>query len=193
MYKIEIGRKQLLVIVICASLLVTLLFWGIVQPAAAHDAYRPAYLTTFGETYASSTSNDAGCQLCHQNPGGGDGWNAYGWSIRQQILDDSGPTITQVLTSIETVDADGNGVSNLDEINNNAQPGWTAGDANTIFFSDGTTLTDQAPPDGVSAVDVDATYVSLRNQQVATATALPLIGLLMLIAVSAVGIKQTRR
>ena len=118
------------------------------QEASAFGSIRSLWL----ETYVESDFNQAGCQLCHQNPGGGDGWNAYGWSIRQQIHD-GGLGHVEAIRAVEALDADGNGVSNLDEINANFLPGWASGDTNTIYFKDGRTETGQTAPSGIGSLD----------------------------------------
>ena len=48
----------------------------------------------------------------------------------------------------EGVDSDGDGTTNLAEINAGSQPGWTAGNNNTIYDLDGTTVVsaNQPPP-----------------------------------------------
>jgi hypothetical protein len=48
--------------------------------------------------------------------------------------------------TIEPFDSDNNGDSNLDEINANAQPGWTEGENNTIYYKNGSTVPGQLPP-----------------------------------------------
>lgn len=114
---------------------------------------RPSFANTWQSTYPNSASFDqAGCQLCHQRAGGGDGWNEYGWNIRQAIIEQE-LSIDEAIAAAATMDSDGNDVSNLDEINANAQPGWTGGSTNAIYFSDGLVLQDQLPPNGISLLD----------------------------------------
>ena len=109
---------------------------------------RSQYLTTWQESYPSSTSDDASCQLCHQNAG--NPWNAYGWDLRQEWVINGSVALAGAagLAIIEPLDSDGNPAqtSNINEINANTQPGWTEGATNTIYFKNGSTLTDQLPP-----------------------------------------------
>ncbi|MCK4739092.1 MAG: putative metal-binding motif-containing protein [Deltaproteobacteria bacterium] len=88
--------------------------------------------------YASSTSRQnvtdgsgKQCEFCHETSSGGDGWNGYGWVMKVEI--NAGATNEQAFATIENQDSDGNGDSNLVEINANTQPGWTA-TGNTINF-----------------------------------------------------------
>lgn len=109
---------------------------------------RPAYFSQWQTFYSESDADTAGCQLCHQNSGGGNGWNSYGWRIREEFLS-SGSGIESAFVAVqnEDSDADPTASTNLAEINANSQPGWTAGAVNTIFFNDDTTLLNQLPPD----------------------------------------------
>lgn len=88
------------------------------------------------------------CQLCHAGTGGGQPWNAYGWSIR--VERQLGATIQQAIANVETGDADGAGGSNLNEIDAGTQPGWTTGPVNTHFFASGATVTNQNPPAAIA-------------------------------------------
>jgi len=118
----------------------------VVTPAYAF----PSILETWRNTYPNSTADDisaAGCQLCHANSGGGSPWNAYGWALRGE-LGSNGGDLDAALGALERLRVDGNLVfaNSLDQINNNFQPGWTEGNRNTIYFSDGTAEANQAPP-----------------------------------------------
>jgi hypothetical protein len=104
--------------------------------------------------YPTSTTDDAvlagtgaECQICHQSSGGGNGWNAYGWRIRQGIVDGS-LTAPQAILAAEPFDSDLDpaAATNGAEIAEGTQPGWTVGATNTIFFKNGSTLTEQLPP-----------------------------------------------
>lgn len=135
---------------VCALLLTlsTLNLIAPVQPVSAN----PTIIGQWRDTYPESTSDDAQCRLCHFNPSGGDGWNAYGWSIRQQIYD-NGLTAEEAFPAVEALDADGNGITNLVEISANALPGWTSGTVNTIYFKDGTTQENQEAPSTIGLLD----------------------------------------
>jgi hypothetical protein len=91
------------------------------QPVFATSGYG----STWSGIYPSSTSDNAGCQLCHgtstQN------LNPYGFAISPNCS--SWANITAGINGAtgENSDGDSGGYSNLDEINANAQPGWTTG------------------------------------------------------------------
>jgi len=104
------------------------------------DTEYPSSLTD--DNVINGTSKN--CQLCHEDVNGGEGWNAYGWKLWE--LDDAGFSRQQSITMAEAFDSDGDGTSNLTEIGANTQPGWTPGNNNTIYFSDGSTQTGQAAP-----------------------------------------------
>jgi len=115
-------------------------FVGLAVSARAY----PYYYNAWNSYYPNSLSDDnviAGhgqaCGVCHSNPQGGEGWNAYGWQLRQSI--NLGQDINSALASAESLDSDGDpaGSSNLDEISMHAQPGWTSGPNNTLHTSSG--------------------------------------------------------
>jgi hypothetical protein len=117
---------------------------------------RPPFATTWSSLYPTSASLDhvvngtgSSCQLCHESLSGGDGWNAYGWTIKQIV--DGGQSLSNAIMAVEGTDSDGDpgGFTNLAEITSGAQPGWTSGATNTIFFDDGSTTTNQLPPAGI--------------------------------------------
>ena len=117
---------------------------------------RPAYPGIWSAAYpgSSSLTNAAAggsqCLLCHQNIGGGQPYNQYGWNIRQDFI--GGNPIATAIANAEPLDSDGDpgGNSNLAEINANAQPGWTPGPNNTVFFNTGGTVSGQIPPGGIA-------------------------------------------
>jgi len=95
---------------------------------------RPAYLNSWVGEYAQDNpeASETGCQLCHQNASGGNGWNEYGWDIRVRFfqLEGQGTTTQRVLQSfsdVENVNSDPNDSSSntyLEEVLADAQPGW---------------------------------------------------------------------
>lgn len=127
--------------------------FGILQPEPEPVAANGSVFGAFSTAYPASGSTEARCQLCHMSESGGDGWNAYGWSIRQGINDD-GLSIAEAIAAVEALDADNNGTSNLDEINAGRLPGWTKGAVNTVYFKDGTTMAGQLPPNPGVALDI---------------------------------------
>ena len=97
-------------------------FWVLVS---ATEAYAfSIYLTrsAFSTVYPDSQSEvNAGCKLCHAAVN--TQLNPYG----KAICDTSAPTLAERITSVavENADSDGNGDTNIYEINTSAQPGWT--------------------------------------------------------------------
>jgi hypothetical protein len=76
---------------------------------------RPSYLSSFERTYpAAAGSRIDACNLCHNSPKGGDARNPYGLSYAS-----SGHNFT----AIENIDSDGDGWTNLQEINSLTFPG----------------------------------------------------------------------
>lgn len=114
---------------------------------------RGTFLSTWQAIYPDSASDDnvingtgKSCQLCHETASGGGSWNGYGWDMKLGL--DAGLTVAEAIAAIEGFDSDIDPTAsdNLTEINADAQPGWTDGANNTIYFKDGTTATGQLPP-----------------------------------------------
>ncbi len=78
------------------------------------------------------------CQLCHEMPAGGNGWNSYGWAIRslRTVLESTAEAIEEAET--DNADNDPSGSSNLLEIESGTQPGWTEGSGNRIRYKPNT-------------------------------------------------------
>lgn len=100
------------------SILCGLLFAALPLPAMAFSSY----LNAFHTRYPNSTLNTlpgktVGCALCH--PGGDDanGWNAYG----TDFMNVSGSTTVRFQT-VEPLDSDNDGFTNLAEINASTDP-----------------------------------------------------------------------
>ena len=98
---------------------------------ASQGAYAfPSCGSHFAARYSASTTDDlAGCQTCHQSASGGNNFNVYGSELLAKAGDagvsacsDTGFTVAA--EAAEGVDSDGEGHSNLVEINDNKQPGW---------------------------------------------------------------------
>ena len=105
-------------------------------------------------TMANAVAAGGRCLVCHEDgANGGSPWNAYGWQLRQQAMMGSG--VNGAFSAVEAAnsDMDPGGFSNLFEIDNHAQPGWTEGANNTLFFGSGATQNNTNPPSGL--VDVD--------------------------------------
>jgi len=119
----------------------------------------PSILSTWQSRPDNASSNSeqiAACQMCHQRSGGGNGWNAYGWEIRQNL-----PGVISAINAAANIDSDGDGQSNLVEIQNDEQPGWRDGANNTIYCDTtlsynpcdgGMQLANQLPPDFTSLI-----------------------------------------
>jgi hypothetical protein len=76
---------------------------------------RPSYLSTFEKTYpAAAGSRIDACNLCHNSPAGGDARNSYGLSYAS-----SGHSFS----AIENTDSDGDGWTNIQEIQALTFPG----------------------------------------------------------------------
>ena len=138
-------------IVKCIPACLLFLFSLTIEIAAA----RPSILSAWQTAYPASDSGQANCQLCHQNRSGGNGWNPYGWNVRQEIRDNS-LNNSAAFAAVEALNSDGSFPlsSNVDEISGGTQPGWTLGLTNTIFFKDNTTLANQAPPSLTTPLDL---------------------------------------
>lgn len=112
------------------------------------------FLTTWRGIYPSSTSSGAvGCATCHVGTGGGNPWNAYGWSVRQAYIAGGRSNITTAIQSVEGNDADGDGSTNIIEITANTLPGWTKGNNNSSFFSNNTITTGNPPISTTTPLD----------------------------------------
>lgn len=119
--------------------------WGLLRTPQPVEA-KPEILAAWRAYYPPSRSDDVNCRLCHVNAGGGSPWNAYGWSIRQRVVE-QGLTFEQAFAAVEALDADNNGKTNLQEITANVQPGWQTG-SNVVYAKDATTQTVAAPSIG---------------------------------------------
>ena len=80
---------------------------------------------------ASQTAALGGCQTCHQVAGSGSSFNVYGAALRANGASGAGSSCTAVdfaavlkKIEVEGADSDGNGDSNIVEIEGGAQPGW---------------------------------------------------------------------
>jgi uncharacterized membrane protein len=87
---------------------------------------RPEFLAAFKATYPivkpGGVIDSASCNLCHK--GGPPKLNPYGASVKSALDKLSVSSVNaQVLHSIEATDSDGDGWSNLDEINADTLPG----------------------------------------------------------------------
>lgn len=93
----------------------------------------PDILAEWRNLYPASGSDDIDCQLCHVNPSGNTPWNAYGIEIMEVYWAGGRSNIVEAIEIVEDFDSDGDGVSSIDEISANGQPGWRPGTANTHY------------------------------------------------------------
>jgi PKD repeat protein len=115
------------------------------QPAHAW----PGCTAFFSAAYPDSLTEDEGaCQTCHQSSNGGGNFNGYGQDLFGNGAAGAGVACTSAdiagaFTAVELFDSDGEGTSNIDEINAHAQPGW-------CVEAQGSSCTNRgAPPAGI--------------------------------------------
>jgi len=133
-------------------------------PAAAFTGMLADWKARYGAI--SSSGDSANCQLCHANTNGGDPWNGYGWDIREAKRDlacdvngDASVSNAEAFFCVETQnsDRDGSNYANGFEIGVNAQPGWTQGATNILYFRTGATVINQPAPTNIGKLDPDGT------------------------------------
>lgn len=118
---------------------------------------RPDYFDIWRSIYPSAQASELDCQLCHQRPDGGDGWNGYGFDVRTTFFDVYGGTDMQAsIRFIENLnsDQDTDNLDNKIEIDSQLYPGWVNSETNIIYFKDGTFLLNQAPPQREGLTDL---------------------------------------
>ncbi len=118
-----------------------------------------SYLTTFVNTYpaAKSTSLNS-CVLCHVNPAGGGTRNAYGEAFR---------TAGHSFTAIEAADSDGDGYTNIQEINAGTFPGDSTSHPGGTTDTTPPTVTSFTIPSTSSSLTVSITqFVASDNMGV---------------------------
>jgi len=115
-------------------------------PTAEADS---SCFATFNTTYGNSgTLDSGGCRTCHQLAGGGSTFNAYGEDLLAMNAVCNAEFATK-LVAVEPVDSDGEGNSNIVEIEAGAQPGWCVESPGSSCTNPGTppnALLDPAPP-----------------------------------------------
>jgi len=126
------NRYSLVPVVLAMALLAS-------QDANAFSSCVNAFATTYPN---STTENQGGCQTCHQSPGGGSNFNVYGDALLANVDSTAGPICTTAgfqaaAAAVENADSDGEGHSNLVEINENVQPGWCGADRSGCNNSNG--------------------------------------------------------
>ena len=102
MSKINSYLTVLVLLVLLASLL---------SPIATA---RPPYLDAFNERYGTEDTKLDACITCHFNPGGGGPRNPYGEAYQDSGMD---------FAAIEDLDSDGDGFTNIENINALTFPG----------------------------------------------------------------------
>jgi parallel beta-helix repeat protein len=116
-------------------------------PASARGPGLSAWESLYGGFSASS--DVAQCAVCHGTDPGGTSWNQYGWDIRD-VRESGDPNCATWVDAIQCVE-DNQSVSTVpgmysfwDEIVASSQPGWTPGNANTVYTLVGASM-DQLP------------------------------------------------
>jgi parallel beta-helix repeat protein len=129
-----------------ASVALAVLFMG-APPASARGPGLTAWEFLYGGFSASS--DVAQCAVCHGTDPGGASWNQYGWDIRD-VRESGDPNCASWEDAIQCVE-DNPSVSTVpgmysfwDEIVASSQPGWTPGNANTVYTPVGASM-DQLP------------------------------------------------
>lgn len=86
--------------------------------------------------------------MCHQRVTGGDGWNPYGWRVRELYVQFGRQSITDAFALAESANSDQDELelSNIQEIDKGLFPGWVNSDTNLVIFKDLTFLANQSPP-----------------------------------------------
>ena len=138
---------------------------------------KSSYFNTWRSLYPGSSTDDnvlngtgASCQLCHASSNGGNGWNGYGWRVRQNL---GSMNLSAAILAAEPFDSDADptGSDNLAEITADAQPGWTPGASNTFYFKDGSTQTGNVPPSILG--DLDPPGCTVTTYCTPSATSIP--------------------
>ena len=106
------------------------------------NAYALAvFLEEWRERYPGREISDINCQVCHIGREGGSPWNAYGQDIREALaaMPVLERNIAQAFIEVESLNSDDDEpeVSNIEEINNDTQPGWRPGRVNNAFDRNG--------------------------------------------------------
>lgn len=116
---------------------------------SAESQAMPRYGEWWLEKYENiSASGNASCQLCHKNFGG-NGWNEYGWDVRSvfnALTGNEESRLLEALDQIENFSTNNSSNTFIQEIEENAQPGWDEGQVNLIRYSNGTADEVIAPP-----------------------------------------------
>lgn len=85
-----------------------------------------AFSKTFNETYKvekGSALDKAACMVCHLGAKGGK-LNPYGLDVQKEMKIEKQKAVNkQVLTKVEQLDSDKDGVKNIDEIKKDTNPG----------------------------------------------------------------------
>ena len=145
--------------------------WGVVAVLMLACSVRAhaqsAFYSNFSATYPSSSlSNSSKCNVCHVSAGGGGAGNSYysQWSPSDRTF-----------TSINGSDADGDGYSNLTEINAGTWPGDASSKPNTAPVANaGTnqskTVGQLVTLDGTGSSDADANPLTYSWSQTSGTT-----------------------
>ena len=141
-----------------STLVVQPLIWGalsltlaavLAAPASSTSGIRNAWRTNYPN---SQSYQNASCSLCHLSNSTTNRYNSYGYAIKQQI--DMGASNVAAFSTVEGLDSDGDptGSTNLFEITNDVQPGWTPGANNTTYTGGGNPTTGVTPPMSITGL-----------------------------------------
>jgi hypothetical protein len=99
------------------------------QISSARSSYRPIALKQL-KLEKNAAAQKAGCQLCHVNAFGGAGWNAFGQSLKLQLISSSG--VNQALFDLlkKNQDSDKDGFKDVLEVVAGTLPGDSASKPN---------------------------------------------------------------
>jgi len=123
---------------------------------------KSSYLSSFNSTYGTSGTALNSCNICH--PGGNTGqFTSYGNAYR---------TTNRSFASIESLDSDGDGFTNIAEITARTFPGDAASKPATTPSPDTTspTVTSTSPPAGQNGVPVNAAVTATFSETMAGAS-----------------------
>ncbi|MGE5189381.1 MAG: Ig-like domain-containing protein, partial [Gemmatimonadota bacterium] len=140
---------------------------------AAHA--RNTYLSTFNATYGTSGTKLDDCITCHTSQGTST-WNPYGLALQSRI----GSGIAAALAAVEPLDSDGDGYTNIVEINARKFPG-DAADFPAPTDTTPPTVSSTSPANGATGVAVNAAVTAtfsepVKNVGPATFTLAPAAG-----------------
>jgi hypothetical protein len=141
-------RSSISLVIATAGLLAALVVTSTASLSAfgsIQSAWQTRYPTSLSDDNTAVTGRT--CYLCHAATNSQ--FNTYGWQIKLGIDAGLSPDAAMAAVEMNNSDDDPNGFTNLDEIQDGTQPGWTDGPNNTIWTDAGSTP-GQLPPAGIA-------------------------------------------